>query len=97
MYTYITDTSTYDSAKASQLTSSEVSKADAAITGVPSSVNVLEEDVSENPEHCVMGQPYLHLTLNLKAANQLTTGEAIIRGRASDASIQGSWNRSKIE
>ena len=77
--------------------SSEVSKADAAITGVPSSVDVLKEDVSENPEHCVMGQPCLHLTLNLKAANQLTTGEAIIRGRASDASIQGSRSRSEIE
>ncbi len=77
--------------------SSEVSKADAAITGVPSSVDVLEEDVSENPEHCVMGQPCLHLTLNLKVANQLTTGEVIIRGRASDASVQRSRNRSEIE
>ena len=41
--------------------SSEGSKTDATISNIPSTVDILEEDVSENPKRYVMGQPCLPL------------------------------------
>jgi hypothetical protein len=40
--------------------SSESGKTDATVADIPSSVDVLEEDVSENPDLCIMDQLCSH-------------------------------------
>lgn len=74
--------------------SSEVSKTDAAIANIPSTVDVPEEDVSENPKHCVI---YRSALFAFKAMNKLTSGQTRVRRRTSDASTRTAGDRSKVE
>ncbi len=74
--------------------SSKVSKSYAATVNIPSGINVLEEDISKNPEFYIMVKSAL---FRRKAGNQLTPGQSWICSRTSNTSIGVLRGTSKIE